>query len=51
MHIYVCVCVRKRDLALNNLQWLICNKKQPTNQPPDQPTIQPTKSKPHLLNL
>ena len=23
----------KQDLALNNLQWLICHKNQPTNQP------------------
>ena len=22
----------KEDLALNNLQWLICNKTQPTNR-------------------
>ena len=25
----VCVCVCKEDLALNNLQWLICHKTQP----------------------
>ena len=24
----------KRDLALSNLQWLICHKNQLTNQPP-----------------
>ena len=35
------------DLALNNLQWLICHKtsiNQPTNQPTyhNQPTNQPT---------
>ena len=28
------------DLALNNLQWLICHKTQP-NQPTNQPTNQP----------
>ena len=25
----VCVCVCKQDLALNNVQWLICHKTQP----------------------
>ena len=39
IHIYICVCARmhvcvyvcEQDLALNNLQGLICYKKQPTN--------------------
>ena len=26
---YTYVCVYKEDLALNNLQWLICHKTQP----------------------
>ena len=31
-HIYL-IFMHKEDLALNNLQWLICHKTQPTNQP------------------
>ena len=31
------ICI-KMDLALNNLQRLICRKTQPTNQPTNQPT-------------
>ena len=29
----MCVCVCKQDLALNNLQGLICHKTEPINQP------------------
>ena len=29
MCVCVCVCVCKDDLALNNLQWLICHKTKP----------------------
>ena len=28
----VCVCVCVKDLALNNLQWLICHKTQPNRK-------------------
>ncbi len=28
--------MHKKDLALNNQQWLICHKTQPTNQPTNQ---------------
>ena len=28
--IYILICTYKEDLALNNLQWLICHKTQPT---------------------
>ena len=28
-----CMCVCEQDLALNNLQGLICHKTKPTNQP------------------
>ena len=29
-HIYIYIYIYKEDLALNNLQWLICHKNQPT---------------------
>ena len=29
MCVCVCVCVYKKDLTLNNLQWLICYKTKP----------------------
>ena len=34
IYVYICMHVRiyKQDLALNNLQGLICHKTQPTNQ-------------------
>ena len=31
LQIIYLVCMDKHDLALNNLEWLICHKTQPTN--------------------
>ena len=35
----------KTDFALNNLQWLICHKTQPTNQPTETKAETPIYSK------
>ena len=40
----VCVCVYKQDLALNNLQWLICCKTKP-NQTNDKLTLNKRKER------
>ena len=32
------ICI-KMDSVLKNLQWLICHKTQPTNQPDDKPSV------------
>ena len=41
----------KKDLALNNLQWLICHKTQPIQIKPNQTIESKKQKKPKLLSL